>query len=58
MSPLPLRTHAYVEDPTVPPAHDGRTWCTCGRVQTNPVHQVPDTHDADAETRRRTGEKD
>lgn len=52
--PLPLRRglHHYVENPTT-----GRC-TTCGTPEQNRHHDVPDTHDADAETRRRTGERD
>ena len=52
--PLPLRhgVHRYVENPET-----GRC-VTCGTPEQNRHHEVPDTHEADAAHRLRTGEKD
>jgi hypothetical protein len=54
----PPRTHLYVEDTSIPPDWKGRRPCVapCRRFKDNPVHDVPDTSEADAEQRRRIGD--
>lgn len=53
----PVKRCLLAVDPTVPPDHKGRRYCTCGALADHPRHNLPDTTEADAEQRRRVGER-
>ena len=61
MSRPKLSPHVFIPGPPGEADVNGRTACrTCHVVGTpdDPRHRMPDLFDADAESRRRTGEKE
>ena len=48
--------HAFQPDPDLGVDHRGDTPCTCGLPRRSNVHDLPDTTEADAASRRRAGE--
>lgn len=52
-----VATHLYVPDMTMRPDHRNRRPCQCGMPPGWRGHHLPDTHEADAESRRRAGER-
>lgn len=40
-------THHFRHNPHIPADYKNRRWCMCGRLETNPAHDMPPPPEAD-----------